>query len=295
MHSIDALARRQYGVLTTAQASEILTRPRVDRWIAGGRLVRVQPRVVRLQGTPAGAHQAMVAASLSAQGPVSHRSAAWLWGLVDPPEGVDVTVRYPRRVALRAPATAHRIRDLHPASTLERQGLLVTDPMRTVVDLGLLEPWWAVDKALGRAIGTRLLSVRAVITLREQLARRGRNGTGVIQRVFDERLIRGADEDSVLELRLLGIIRRYGLPPVTFQHEIWHRGCFVARVDAAYPDRMIAIEADGFAAHSSPEAFEADHERQNALVALGWTVLRFTRNAIVRRPRAVHDRIHSVL
>ncbi len=131
--------------------------------------------------------------------------------------------------------------------------------------------------------------------MREELARRGRNGTGVVQRVFDERLLRGADEDSALELRLLRIVRRFGLPPITFQHEVWHEGRFVARLDAAYPERRVAIEVDGFASHSSPEAFQRDRERQNVLSVLGWTVLRFTHHHLVRRHAHVADTISSVL
>lgn len=292
---LDAVARRQFGLVTRAQAAEILGRDRAKRWIGDGRLDAVQPRVLRLAGAPRTHHQAMHAASLAADGPISHRSASWVWAVRDRSASVDVSVVYPRRVCLRGPAVAHRIRDLTAASSLRRHGMLLTNPMRTILDLGLVEPWWAVDEALGRAIGSKLLSVKAVIDLREHLARRGRNGTGVTQRVLDERLLRGADDDSVLELRLLHLIQRFGLPPVAFQYEVWHEGRFIGRLDAAYPARMIGIEADGFAAHSSPEAFETDRERQNALVALGWQLLRFTRTAIIRRPREVADRILSVL
>jgi very-short-patch-repair endonuclease len=237
----------------------------------------------------------MLAASLGADGPTSHRSASWLWGLIDAPDQVDVSIRYPRRATLWPPACAHRIRDLSDIHVLRRGGIPLTTPMRTIVDLGLVEPWWVVDRALGQAISSKLLPLRAVVLLREELARRGRNGTGVVQRVFDERLLRGADEGSQLELRLLRIVRRFGLPPITFQHEVWHEGRFVARPDAAYPDRMVAIEADGFEWHSTPEAFQHDRARQNDLVVLGWTILRFTHHDIVRRQAHVAEVIHSVL
>ena len=60
------------------------------------------------------------------------------------------------------------------------------------------------------------------------------------------------------------------------QHEVWHAGRFIARVDAALAELRLAIEVDGFEHHSSPDAFQRDRTRQNRLVALGWTVLRFT-------------------
>jgi len=78
----------------------------------------------------------MLAASLSATGPVSHRSTAWLWNLTDSAEAIEVSVRYPRQVRLRSPAVVHRIRDLSDAHVLRRNGLPLTSPMRTIVDLG---------------------------------------------------------------------------------------------------------------------------------------------------------------
>jgi hypothetical protein len=295
VHAADAIGRRQHGLLTRAQALGVLGRGRAERWAADGRLELVQPGVLRLAGSPRTPQQAMAAASLSARGPLSHRPSAWTWDLIDSRPEIDVSIRYPRKATLRAPAVVHRIRDLTPESSMWRHGLLLTTPMRTIVDLGLVEPWWVVDAALGRAIATKLLPLRAVIALREELARRGRNGTGVVQRVFDERLLRGADEDSQLELRLQRIARRFALPIPVLQHEVWHDGRFVARVDAAYPDRLVAIEADGYAWHSSPDAFQRDRERQNQLVQLGWTILRFTHHDLVRRHRHVADVISSVL
>ena len=49
-----------------------------------------------------------------------------------------------------------------------------------------------------------------------------------------------------------------------------------ARVDLAVPELRLAIEHDGRAVHEQPGVFRDDRRRQNALVAAGWTVLRFT-------------------
>ena len=82
----------------------------------------------------------------------------------------------------------------------------------------------------------------------------------------------------------MDLVRQYELMAPAFQHEVWHGGRFIARIDCAYPDRKLAIEVDGFEHHSSPEAFQRDRTRQNRLVALGWTVLRFTWHDVVHRP-----------
>ena len=50
----------------------------------------------------------------------------------------------------------------------------------------------------------------------------------------------------------------------------------MARIDVAFREQRIAIEVDGFAYHSDRARFQRDRSRQNLLVGLGWTVLRFT-------------------
>ncbi len=72
------------------------------------------------------------------------------------------------------------------------------------------------------------------------------------------------------------LLARQDLPAAVPEYEVWQDGRFIARVDFAYPDQRLAIEVDGFAAHSTVDAFRRDRSRQNALVTAGWTVLRFT-------------------
>ena len=67
-----------------------------------------------------------------------------------------------------------------------------------------------------------------------------------------------------------------GLAPVPQHVVLDAHGRFVARVDLALPEQRLAVEHDGRAVHDRAEAFIADRRRQNALVAAGWTVLRFT-------------------
>lgn len=285
--AIDRLAQAQHGLVTSPQAVKALGPGRKDRWVAEGRLTSVQPRVFRVMGAPATWHQAVLAASLAADGVVSHRAAAEVWGLIQPAGYVDISVLPPRKPELRPPAILHRVADLHPELATERAGLRLTDPVRTVVDLGLVLPKWSVRDALSRGLTTQLLGIREVERLRDALGRQGRNGTGVMRAVLEERLLTAGTEESLLETRFVDLVRRHDLPRPVFQHEVWHAGRFMARIDAAYPDLLLAIEVDGFAAHASPDAFQRDRTRQNRLVALGWTVLRFTWADVVRDPASV--------
>jgi very-short-patch-repair endonuclease len=292
---LDALVQRQHGLVTSTQAIEVLGPSRKQRWVNERRLLSVQPGVLRMAGAPETWHQSLMAAVLSADAVASHRSAAELWGLIPPAGYVDISVSPPRQPRLRPPAIAHRIIDLHPELAVEREGMPITDPIRTIVDLGLVLPSWSVRDALSRGLSTRLLRLAEVRHLREAIGRRGRSGTGVIGKLLDERLLAGPTEQSLLEKRLADLVRRHELPALAVQHEVWHAGRFVARVDAALPSCLLAIEVDGYEHHSSPEAFQKDRTRQNRLVALGWTVLRFTWDDVVKRPAMVAQTIRDAV
>ena len=285
--TLDETARSQHGLVTSQQAVQILGPYRKARWVTQRRLVMAQPGVFRLAGAPHSWHQSLAAASLAADGIVSHRSAAELWGLIQPAGYVEVSIRPGRTPKLQLPAIAHRIKDLHPELAAERGGLRLTDPVRTIIDLGLVLSQRSVSDALSRGLSTRLLTVPEVERLRDALGRQGRNGTGVVRSILEARSLQTGTEESLLERRFLDLARRGGLPAPVVQYEVWESGRFVARIDAAYPELKIAIEVDGYGPHSSPEAFQRDRTRQNRLVALGWTVLRFTWDDVVRRPAEV--------
>ncbi len=79
------------------------------------------------------------------------------------------------------------------------------------------------------------------------------------------------------------------------RHKLLVAGHVVAVLDLAFPDRRLAIEIDGWAWHHNPERFQEDPRRQNALVAAGWTVLRFTWADLVERPEHVLATVVRIL
>lgn len=292
---VDEIARGQHGLITTEQATRALGPSRKARWVAERRLVSVQPSVFRMAGSPETWHQKVLAAALAVDGIVSHRSAAELWGLIEPAGYAEVSVPGTVNRVVRPPAIVHRIGDLHPELAVDRVGLRVTDPVRTVIDLGLVMPWWSVHRAIAKGLSTHAFELSAVRGLRDALGRPGRNGTGVVRDILDGSLLIMDKEESELEKRLTTLLRRHRLTGFVLQHEVWDGGRFVARIDAARPDLKLAIEVDGFEHHSSPEAFQRDRSRQNRLVALGWTVLRFTWSDVVRNPAHVAKMIAKAI
>jgi very-short-patch-repair endonuclease len=294
-YAVDELTRAQHGLITTAQAVKALGPSRKARWVQERRLMSVQPSVYRMAGAPETWHQSLMAAQLTVDGVVSHRSAAELWGLIQPAGYVEVSVRAGTNRTIRPPAIAHRIGDLHPRLAVEREGLKITDAVRTVIDLGLVMPWFLVHRAMAKGISNKAFQVSEIRVLRDALARPGRNGTGIVKAILDGDLLILSKEESELERRFTGLSRKHNLPELAIQHEVWNAGRFIARVDAAMPALLLAIEIDGFEHHSTPEAFQRDRSRQNALVRLGWTVLRFTWHDVVHRPAHVATVINEAI
>jgi hypothetical protein len=187
----------------------------------------------------------------------------------------------------------HRQRDLRERWITVVEGVPCTTVARTLVDLGAVVPDKIVALCLDRALERGIVSVAAVKGALDAVARKGRDGAGVIRRVLEPHL-ESEPVAGVFEARMARLLAAEGLPPAVPEYEVWsHDGRFVARVDFAYPELRLAIEVDGFAAHSSLEAFRHDRVRQNALVGAGWTVLRFTwgeaEDGAPRVGRAIRD------
>lgn len=74
--------------------------------------------------------------------------------------------------------------------------------------------------------------------------------------------------------------------------QVWIAG--VGRVDLLL-DGWLVIEADGFAHHSDRHSYREDRRRTNALVAAGFTVLRFSYEDVVHREEYVLETISRVV
>ena len=69
----------------------------------------------------------------------------------------------------------------------------------------------------------------------------------------------------------------------------------VGVLDFAFVAERLALEVDGRAWHSASDRFQRDRTRQNAAVARGWTVLRFTWEDLTERPDQVVGTVRSTL
>jgi very-short-patch-repair endonuclease len=152
-----------------------------------------------------------------------------------------------------------------------------------------------VTKQVDRAIVEGHLSLPELIEAIDLVARPGRQGVRTLRDAVQAYAVGSSEADSVLEVRFLRLVERSGLPKPRIQYEIRHDGVLVARVDFFFPGVRLIVELDGLGAHRTATALQRDLERQNRLVGLGFTVLRFTWHDVVNRPDYVVESIKRAL
>lgn len=98
------------------------------------------------------------------------------------------------------------------------------------------------------------------------------------------------DLRSKAERSLHHWVRQAGLHPVSFNAEVgpW-------RVDALWPHAKLAVEINGYAAHSSPWAHDRDHRKEQWLRANGYDLRRFTAVQAIDEPALVIVQIARAL
>jgi hypothetical protein len=270
-----------------------MTARQVDRLVAGGAWRPLYRGVYLVASQPAGPEARLTAACLAAGEPAaaSHRSAAWLWGLVkDPPATPTVTVTSSRR--MRTPGVeALRRPDLDLSRVLVHRGIPVTDPLRTLADLGEVVSDRELDDVIDRALATQLLTVGALEAEVARLGRRGRRGVAALRAALERRGLLQGPSSSVLESRVLRLLHRWGITPIGVEVVVLD-GRY--RLDVQlYPG--LALEVDGYAFHWSPEAKAADSHRRNQLALAGIRVVEADWVTVMREPKRFRETVEAAI
>ena len=266
---------KNHGVLSIRDASRLgISHKEFRTLIEGGRLTRRHAGVYLEVPPREGARLAEAAAALAAAGSgsaLSHRTAAWQWELLTKAPGrLELLVPYGIRSRL-AGVTVHRSRV--PFHARSKNGLRLTDPVRTIVDIAATTPWLLTD-VVDRALAARIVrpdDLRAA----SQPTRAGLfRGVPALRNHLIDRGYLGAPAPSVLESQMTRLFVQYGLPLPKAELVAGPNGEY--RLDFAYPAVKLAIEVDGYAWHWDPDKVAADHMRRNRLLAQGWRVLIYT-------------------
>ncbi len=263
-NGLTKLAARQHGVVSLQQLGDLgYSRSDVSRHTRAGRLQRLLPLIYRVAGTPSSLEQRAIAAALWA-GPdavVSHQTAAALWQMCGPGNSIDVSSS--RRITSPPAGVQAHLGDVPNRDRGRLRGVPVTSPARTLLDLAAQRTEGRLLPVVERAIlGDLVAPAQVLDVLRRNPGRRGcRRLAGCLD-------LAGS---SALERRVQELLAGAGLPPHVREHPV---GDF--RLDFAWPDVRVAIEADGRRWHSSAPAFERDRAKHNLLTRSGWRVLRLT-------------------
>ncbi|MFN8036704.1 MAG: hypothetical protein U0V73_12290 [Acidimicrobiia bacterium] len=273
------LAARQYGLFTRGDAVEAgLTGKHLEYRLATGRWETLFPNVFRIAGVPPSWHQTLHGSCLfhGGRAAASHRSGAAVWEYPGfPPEVVEVLVSHRDWLRLGGVRTRYTTK-LPDCDLTERDGIRVTTPARTLIDLCAVAPPWRVEQALDDAERRNLVTIALLRERLDDLACRGRRGVRVMRAILDQRDPAARPPESMQERRLLRAIADVGLPAPVTQFEIFEFGRFVARVDAAYPAVRLALEYDSYRFHGGRAKFDLDLARRNALTRAGWHVVHVT-------------------
>jgi very-short-patch-repair endonuclease len=218
-------------------------------------------------------HAAVLAAGTNTY--ASHLSAAQLLGLPAPePERIEITSTLENQV--RMPGIwAHRSGLLHEHDVASVRGVPCTTAPRVVVDLSSRLSVDQLGSLLDEAMRRRLASLTRVTACVTRLGRAPGRSPKRLATVLARRIPGYDPGASDLETYVWQVLIDAGLPAPARQHRVVVGGQ-PYKIDLAYPNLRIAIEADGFDPHRSRTAFDSDRERQNALIGAGWSVLRFT-------------------
>lgn len=282
-----ALARRQHSVISRRQliAAGLGVRT-IRRRVEAGRL-HLLHRGVYVFGDRSVDRRGRWLAAVLACGEgalLSHRSAAALWGLMRPRGGpIEVSApagRVRRGIAIHEGAIFKQDR-----TVVDR--IPVTSVARTIFDLAEVVDERQLARAFEEADRLRILELSALDAV---CARgHGRRALRPIRRLMD--LTRLPDHpQSPLEDLVLELCREHDLPiPVTGVTVLGRE------VDALWPAARLMVEADSWQFHGHRAAFERDRERDAAMQAEGYRVVRLTHRRLEREPAVVADQLRRLL
>ena len=210
---------------------------------------------------------------------LSHISAAVLWKMLGG-RGHAVHVTAPKHrkvrgvVVHRAPLDGERVR---------RDGIVVTTPARTLVDLADVVPRRMLERAMDEAqyLGLDFEGIRP---------RHGRRGSGLLSSVLAVHRPGTTRTRSELEEMFLKLVDDHGIPRPEVNCHIEGFEC-----DFVWREARLVVETDGAAAHGTRRARERDPVRDARLMTAGWRVWRVSYVQVVRRQDKVASELRRLL
>lgn len=292
LHDLHRTAERQRGLVTRADLRRIgITRTQRATLLRRSSISPVGRQTFLVGGAPPDPLRRYLLACLDTGGVLSHRSGVTRNGVpgVTEPQKPDVLVGRVRTPNDSEVATVHSTTWLPADDVVVVDGIPCTSVARSLFNLAALVPEVpaaTVRGAVDDAIRLGLASDPWLWWRLEKLRCRGRDGVANLEAILVRRA-GGEVTESWLEREFLRVVRDAGVPVPVCQRRIRARGAFVARVDFLYEELGIVVEVTGAVGHSTREQRAADAKRRNRLGTLGFLVLEFTYEQVVRSPAEV--------
>jgi very-short-patch-repair endonuclease len=218
---------------------------------------------------------------------LSHRSAAVVWGLLERSPHDDVSLTTVKARRSRRGLRLHRVNSLHRSDLRVRDGLPLTAPGRTLLDLAAEGADADLEEALAVA---RHRGLAADHEIRAAIRRAPYRKGGVrLARLLEAGNASGFTR-SRAEREMRGLLRAAELPQPRVNVPLLG---FVA--DFLWAEHKLVVEVDGYLFHWDKASFERDRRRDQVLAAAGYTVIRITWTQLLDEPMALLARIAQAL
>jgi hypothetical protein len=207
---------------------------------------------------------------------VSHRSAAWVWGLLEDSRRITDVVAVAKRRS-RPGICFHGVRHLHCDDRATVDGIPVTSVARTLLDVAPLVPPRRLTYALEQAEKQRLFDMTAI----EAVIRRchGHRGTKPLRQALKAIEPEAQFAQAGLERAFIAFCKDYALEPPAMNAVV--EGF---TVDALWASQRLIVELDSWTHHKSRNAFEEDRRRDLILTTAGYRILRVTQRRLDTEP-----------
>ena len=204
---------------------------------------------------------------------LSHRSAAFVWGMrKSPPAEVEISV-VARECRSRDGVRVHRIAAIDRREFQREQGLWVSSPARAVLEVAAVGRRDELVDVIDAGLALRRFTAGDLKLVLER--NRPCRGAGRLAALLADETVMAISR-SKAEKALLRLIRDAGLPLPETNVKF---GRFEA--DFVWREQRLIVELDSATYHSGPGVFQRDHEKDLVFRGAGFDVMRPTRAHVV--------------